>query len=137
MKSSTFPRLFLSLVGQFWTLCLANFMGHFFTLEELLLVWPESAVWHQEEVVLLFKSHFNHVAFLAASKREMTASNNISFGQLEEGTNLTHCHFKFAPFGNLCIICLGFFKYYRTTDNTMLYHYEIKGSCEQTHWCSR
>lgn len=59
-------------------------MGHFFTLEELLLVWPESAVWHQEEVVLLFKSHFNHVAFLAASKREMTASNNTSFGQLEE-----------------------------------------------------
>ncbi|RMX40203.1 hypothetical protein pdam_00016555 [Pocillopora damicornis] len=58
---------------------------------KLLLVWPESAFWHQEEVVLLFKSHFNHVAFLAASKREMTASNNTSFGQLEEELLLEDC----------------------------------------------
>ena len=59
---------------------------------------------------LLFKAHFDHVAFLVTVESKMTAINNRMFGRHDEiGSfhlnQFIHCRFKFESFGNVCIVC--------------------------------
>ena len=56
----------------------------------LLLVRPESSVQHQEEKWLL---------------QTTERSNGSTKSAIFTWTNFTNCRFKFASFGNICIVC--------------------------------
>ena len=65
----------------------------------LLLVRPESSVQHQEEKWLL---------------QTTECSNGSTKSAIFTWTNFTNCRFKFASFGNICIVCPVLFENWTT-----------------------
>ena len=114
-------------------------MGLFFTSEE----FASGSAWTRystrKKLFLLFKAHFDHIAFLVTIERKMTATNNRMFGRLDEigSFNLN----KFNPLSlQICVFwkfmhCMSGFVWITTElDDTTLYHYEkiecIRPNCK-------
>ena len=110
-KSSNSPRSFLSSVGYFQIIAVCRRYGSFFYFGRICF-WQclNRRYSTKKKLFLLFKAHFDHIAFLVTIERKMTATNNRMFGRLDEigSFNLN----KFNPlslqtcvFWNVCIVC--------------------------------
>ena len=96
----------------------AKCVGLFFP--NLLLAGPESSVQHQEEAFFFFWRPISTIEpFLLQSEEKWLLQtteclNGSTKSALFAWTNLTHCCFKFASFGNLCSVCPVLFELLET-----------------------